>query len=137
MHAFKLILILACLLIGTGCVSSARSAADHVVTAGTAALLTLDAIEAERLKTIESPTEDDLASARERVGRLRAARDALQEVANSGDLRGQRAKLLLALRLLRLATTQARSEGINVPSEVDHGLATAEAYLATHGGPDG
>lgn len=136
-HLFKLILAFALFLGGCLPQNGADSALDHVVSSGNIVLLALDSIEAARLSAIEHPTEQDITEARERVTRLRTIRDTLQAVADSGDLRGNQAKLALAVKLLRLATDQAKAERAPVPPEVEQALVMTETWLASQGADDG
>lgn len=135
----KLWLLLALAIAPIGCLpqGGAESALDHVVTSGTVVLLALDSVEAERLRAIEHPTEQDIDAARDRVARLRSARDALEALQSSGDLKGNEAKLELAVKLLRIAMTQAQQEKLLIPPEAEQALRFIEAWISSKGTDDG
>jgi Skp family chaperone for outer membrane proteins len=108
---------------------SANTALDHLVTSGTVVLVALDSVEAERLSAIEHPTEQDLGAARERVARLRAARDALDAIDESGDLEQSETQLALVASLLRQALDQAERERVPIPPEARQALRLLEAWV--------
>lgn len=104
--------------------------ASEVHNSAVLALTVLDEIEAARLRALAEPTEADLLIGRERVRRLKAARDSLELAGKAIEAgRDARPQLVLALKWLRLAVDEMTESGLRVPEEVGRALHFAEQLL--------
>jgi len=115
MRRFALLLLVLCAFACRPGTQAHDPEVAHAMAYGAAAttLTLLDSAEADFLRRLTEPTEEELEAARVRVGRLRTLRDMLSTIDGS-DLQRERTQLVLAVELLRLAVDEGeRAHGLS------------------------
>lgn len=108
--------------------SAAEQTAAHVYDAAVLGLVLLDGVEAQYLRSLKVPTDEQLSKARKRVAHLREIRDSLALIKSEFDRADVSRRLAEALGALRQVAEALKAVGAPVPPDALEALTRAEKW---------